>query len=406
MKEPRNSQDDGRIKRRTIVAAAAWTAPVIATAVAAPFAAASTCSNPTVFSALLPTANGVTSTAGRTTTFTVPAGVTRIEYEVTGGAGGGRNATRAGGPGARAIGKLAVTPGTVLTLIVGQGGASAPVNSQAAAVAGGQGHGNGGGSGPSGTNVFQGGSGGGGSAILVGASTVVIAGGGGGAGSGVIFPGGNQTQFTPIGSTASIPGGGAAGGRDASDSRLQWATPAGNVNRTVQAFGGDTAPTYAGGVQATAAQVTGAPVFARSSVAGGNGSPANLAGSNGGAGSTTTYVGQDAGTIPDFLDAQGRAMGFTAGGSGGGGGGGGYGGGGGGGAQHAFWQRGTAANSSAGILGTGAGGAGGGSLISTAAVGGVTPVPGSSSVNDGNNANPTEGVRVPGSIIIRYCPAV
>ena len=60
------------------------------------------------------------SYVGSNQTFTVPAGVTTISVAMW-GAGGGGNASR-GGAGAYINGTLSVTPGQLLTLVVGQGG--------------------------------------------------------------------------------------------------------------------------------------------------------------------------------------------------------------------------------------------------------------------------------------------
>lgn len=396
-----------QVQRRAVVKGAAWSVPVIALATATPFASASTCATPTRFNAQTPVGTGLASTGSRSTTFVVPAGVTRIEYEVTGGAGGSRSATVTGGSGTLVTGKLSVVPGTTLTLLVGQGGYGANIGETSGTVAGGNGFGNGGTSGVGGLNVFQGGSGGGGSAILVGTTPVVIAGGGGGSGSGVIFPSADLTPFTPITAVATIEALGSTAGVNANDALRTWTAPSAVTDRSVQSFGGD-APIGTtgglGGAAAGAAQVTGTNVYTRQSAAGTNGGNASLSGANGGNGGTTSYPGQEAGSISDFGDLQNRAMGFTGGGNTGGGGGGGYAGGGGGGAHHAFWQRGTGTNRSAGILGRASGGAGGSSYVAPGAVGGVTPVIGTFSPTVGANTNTAAVTRVPGSIVIKYCP--
>ncbi|NEV95081.1 hypothetical protein G3567_13135, partial [Psychroflexus sp. YR1-1] len=74
-----------------------------------------------------------------TTTFTVPEGVTSIEYLVIAGGGGG-GAWRGGGGGAGGLqqGILPVTPGAVLTVTVGAGGAGAPGGTNTARGANGQ----------------------------------------------------------------------------------------------------------------------------------------------------------------------------------------------------------------------------------------------------------------------------
>ncbi|MDR6867944.1 hypothetical protein J2Y69_002552 [Microbacterium resistens] len=184
------------VQRRAVVKGAAWSIPVIAMAVASPMASASTtpvCRTVRV-DAPLPTGTGRVEPASRTTTFTVPATVTRIDFAVAGGAGGGGGGT--GGSGALVTGVLSVVPGEVLTLTVGQGGWTDTRPSGTITrpeVAGGQGYGDGG------TVVEvarlndngvlsstdQGGSGGGGSAILSAGTPLVVAGGGGGRSSAV-----------------------------------------------------------------------------------------------------------------------------------------------------------------------------------------------------------------------------
>jgi hypothetical protein len=57
-------------------------------------------------------------------TYTVPAGVTKVQVRLwgAGGGGGNENNSSVGGGGAYVIGYLDVTPGEVLTVMVGQGG--------------------------------------------------------------------------------------------------------------------------------------------------------------------------------------------------------------------------------------------------------------------------------------------
>ena len=136
---------------------------------------------------------------GAPQSFVVPLCVTSVTVEAWGaGGGGGGIDTYTGSPGgggAYATAVLAVTPGQILTVIVGcggsQGGACA---TNGAGGAGGYGYGNGGSGGNSGPSGCSGpgGGGGGGSAVLNGGTPVVVAGGGGGGGGGGNFgDGGN-----------------------------------------------------------------------------------------------------------------------------------------------------------------------------------------------------------------------
>jgi hypothetical protein len=104
--------------------------------------------------------------------FTVPAGVTSITITSMLGAGGGGNTSGSystPGRGGSVSGTLAVTPGEVLTIVVGAGGGTNP---STASVYGG---------GAAGNNASQNGTNGGGrTAIMRGSTDVVTAGGGGG----------------------------------------------------------------------------------------------------------------------------------------------------------------------------------------------------------------------------------
>ena len=122
-----------------------------------------------------------------TTTWTVPAGVTSITFDVRGGSGGendGFTTYDRGGYGARVQGTLTVVPGQVLNIYVGGAGAS-----DLYLGGGGLGGFNGGGNGTyyyDGLFYYGAGGGGGASDIRIGgiamANRVVVAGGGGGAG--------------------------------------------------------------------------------------------------------------------------------------------------------------------------------------------------------------------------------
>ncbi|MFB7843780.1 glycine-rich protein [Microbacterium sp. NPDC056052] len=161
--------------RRTVVKAAAWSVPVIASTVAAPAFAASGCAPGSAsFSVPSPT-----QASGGVQNWTVPTGVASVSFAVAGGAGGGFDATP-GGKGALTTGTLAVTPGDVLTIYVGQGGRGGALQDT-----GGGGYGSGGSTTLSSSPVYWdlGGGGGGGSAIVLNGTPLVVAGGGGGGGS-------------------------------------------------------------------------------------------------------------------------------------------------------------------------------------------------------------------------------
>jgi len=143
--------------------------------------------------------------------FTVPSGVTSLSITSIGGGGGGGGYSGTyvggvGGDGARVISNLSVTPGQVLSLVVGGGGG-------------------GGTNGPSsgGGGYSCGAQGGGGGSTNIGAGTVnqIIAGGGGGGGSGICgdtgMNGGSAGGTGGAGGNggsngSSTPAGGGAGG--------------------------------------------------------------------------------------------------------------------------------------------------------------------------------------------------
>ena len=109
--------------------------------------------------------SSTSTTLGSNQTFTVPVGVTSINVYIWGAAGGSENnAASRGGAGAMVQGVLSVSPGQILTILVGGGGQSSG--------AGGFG---GGGAGATG---YPGG--GGRSSIAISGIEVVIAGAGGG----------------------------------------------------------------------------------------------------------------------------------------------------------------------------------------------------------------------------------
>jgi len=123
----------------------------------------------------------VFSYSGEDQTFTVPDGVTSLSVKIWGAGGGGAppgGASNTGGAGGYTSGTLTVTPGEVLTLIVGQGG----INHEGHPLDRNYRYG-GGASGGTGTGHGEkAGSGGGRSAIRRGSEELATAGGGGGGG--------------------------------------------------------------------------------------------------------------------------------------------------------------------------------------------------------------------------------
>ena len=143
------------------------------------------------------------SYTGAIQTFTVPSGVTTLTVTLSGGGGGsGNNQNTNGGSGALVSGTITVTPGQVLTVIVGQGGMS-----NRGSATGGSASFGGGGAGGSYTpgGVAGSGAGGGRSAIQNNSGVDLVSAGGGGGG------GGGNT-----GSNGGLVGGGFNGGTQSS----------------------------------------------------------------------------------------------------------------------------------------------------------------------------------------------
>ena len=143
-------------------------------------------------------AGTVTCTTSSTgsSSWTVPAGVTQVTFDVTGaqgGVGGSGNIfswpRQAGGQGGKVQGSLAVTPGQSVKLVVGSMAGQGGDGYQGSYGQGGAAGSPGGGTGGSGPSLYGTGAGGGGGASLVTSSgpspvTLLEAGGGGGAGAG------------------------------------------------------------------------------------------------------------------------------------------------------------------------------------------------------------------------------
>lgn len=120
----------------------------------------------------------VFETTGADQTWTVPAGVSYIFVKMWGAGGGpgragGWSYGSDGGGGGHSRGLIPVTPGTVLTIKVGQGGRTAAF---------GAGYGGGGAAGDN-ADIQYGATGGGGAYVFNGTTPLIIAGGGGGGGS-------------------------------------------------------------------------------------------------------------------------------------------------------------------------------------------------------------------------------
>lgn len=111
------------VQRRTIVRGAAWSLPAVALMATAPGSSASEpCTESGTFAAARPPAGAGVSAAAANDTFVVPPGITSLTFSVQGSAGG----TSGGGwwySGDLVTGSIVVTPGQVLQLITGQGGA-------------------------------------------------------------------------------------------------------------------------------------------------------------------------------------------------------------------------------------------------------------------------------------------
>ncbi len=117
---------------------------------------------------------------GGPVSFTVPAGVVSILIEAVGAKGGGGFPSGDAGDGGRAVARVSVAPGTVLTVRVGGAGQAGAGSASAA----------GGFNGGGGTTGNGGGGGGGATSVHDGATPLVIAGGGGGSGVGSAGGGG------------------------------------------------------------------------------------------------------------------------------------------------------------------------------------------------------------------------
>ena len=156
-----------------------------------------------------PGSSDTSNYTGSSRTFTVPSGVTSITIDVR-GAQGGTEGIYTGGLGARMQGTFAVSPGQVLTVVVGGAGFAS----------------------------YNSGSGGGGSGVLFGAIPWIIAGGGGG-GTANGSENGGPGLTTTTGGASSGPGGlgGSGGQKGYMPGDCGWA--AGGGGFTSNGYGGD-----------------------------------------------------------------------------------------------------------------------------------------------------------------------
>ena len=177
----------------------------------------------TTTAATSPSGKVIFTYTGNAQSWTVPAGVVNATVKLWGAGGGGSDNAGPGGGGGFVYGTLKVTPGQVLTVIVGQGGANQSSSGTY-----------GGGGGGSGT---ENGSGGGRSAMQISGSEIVTAGGGGGGAHGCYCygggGGGGNTGLTGTGGI--VPGsggtqtaGGSSGGCNTGGSQFQGGTGCSN----------------------------------------------------------------------------------------------------------------------------------------------------------------------------------
>ena len=127
------------ISRRKVVAGAAWAAPVVAASAVVPaFASSTECE---WASSAAYSVEGTSAGAKSTTSFTVPALVDKIKFEVVGGAGGTNYDDMAAGSGAKITGIIEVKEGQTVQLVGAAGGIG---NNPLTPAEGGEGYGNGG----------------------------------------------------------------------------------------------------------------------------------------------------------------------------------------------------------------------------------------------------------------------
>ena len=223
------------------------------------------------------------SYTGGTQSFTVPAGVTSITVDMTGGSGAANAENNAaGGLGGRTQGTISVTPGDVITIYVGGKGSAPGAANGTSGVAGWPN----GGAGGAAYSTLYGGSGGGGASYLVrSGTTLAAASGGGGAGSG------------PFGG-----GGGGGGGTTGSGGTN------GGDSYTVAGGGGTPSSGGGGGLYSTYTAEEGSNGASLSGGAGGTGAPADAYGGGGGGGG---YFGGGGGSGAAYSNGSGGGGGSS-----------------------------------------------------------------------------------------------
>lgn len=202
-------------------------------------------------------------TTAETTTWTAPAGVSRVEYLVAAGGAGGGTGYDSGGGGGGAGGMVLtdfmdVTPGTSYTVTVGSGGAGGPDTRSNTS------------GDPGGNSVF---------------ATVTALGGGAGQGSRIFTPTARYTGgAAQVGSSTAALGGGGGGGGDA-----------GGGGGGAGGAGGTRVSSSSAGVggAGVASSITGSSVTYG---AGGAGGTANVNNNNGASGANNTGTGGGAGS--------------------------------------------------------------------------------------------------------------
>ncbi|MFZ2226667.1 MAG: LamG-like jellyroll fold domain-containing protein, partial [Candidatus Moraniibacteriota bacterium] len=219
------------------------------------------------------------SYTGSDQTYTVPAGVTSIKVKMWGGGGGGGNlgGWAYGFPGGGAgytTGTMAVTPGQVLTVMVGAGGTNGSIVNTNPNYGGGARSCN------TGSDCRYGGQGGGRSAIRVGSADYLTAGGGGGGGASRVTngqQGGGGGGASGVAGTSYTAGGGGGGG-------TQSAGGAGGVAANANGSAGSQ---YAGGNPASNSYGGSGGGGYYGGGGGGYGEPNDMGGGGGGSG----YIG-------------------------------------------------------------------------------------------------------------------